>query len=125
MAIDFCELAKTPDRYASQNVAVRAAIFKGWLADGKSLRTFVLTESPKSANCPGFHVTVTLPTENLSALINDDSFVDFEKALHQRTAIEGSFQGYVEYQKRHKEAVSLVLQKVSALDIRRVVPVDR
>jgi hypothetical protein len=68
VTIDFCELAKTPTRYASQNVSVRTAVFKGWLADGKSLRAFVLTESSNSANCPGFHVTVTLPTENSSTL---------------------------------------------------------
>jgi hypothetical protein len=125
VTIDFCELAKTPTRYASQNVSVRTAVFKGWLADGKSLRAFVLTESSNSADCPGFHVTVTLPIENSSTLARDDSFGDFEKALHQRTAIEGTFQGYVEYRKGHKEAVSRVLQKVSALDIRRMVPVDR
>jgi hypothetical protein len=128
MSVDICDLAKTPQKYDGQMVALRAAIFKGWLRPGQTIKEFILTESSSSISCPGIHILVVVPASTRPKpnfdLELDDSFKAFENALHERTAIEGTFQGRFDLE-RGKYPLRLIIMKVSELSIQHTGHVDR
>ena len=128
LTLDICLLAHTPQKYAGQMVQVRGSILTGYQAPGKPIKAFVLTEPFSSISCAGTHILAVLPATikpkpNFDLEV-DESFKAFEKALHERTAIEGTFQGRLEY-KKGKSATRLIIQKISDLKIEHTSRIDR
>lgn len=119
--ISLCEIARTAHQFDGQIVAVRGSVLKGWLRPKEILKQFVITEPEGVIACPGIRMTVVLPSTAKPKpeleLLHDESFRTFEKALHQRTSIEGTFQGLFSHNNQRKLEMQLIVQRVSDLDI--------
>lgn len=140
-----CELAAQPEKYAGKMVAVRGSVTKGWTAAPKPIKEISFGGPWSSVPCTGEIVVVVFPPAvqpppNFS-LEQDDSFNRFQKALRERTHIEGTFEGRFDsavvirdgkrvkvgkgFGRRGRATIRLVLRKVSDLDIRPTRSVDR
>ena len=128
-AISFCEVAGNPRKYAGAMIAIRGSVFKGWLKPDKRLKTFVLTEPDASVVCPSARILAIMPNGQKQKpapnVQRNPALATLERALHQRTAIEGVFEGRLDYKSSGKDQLRLVLTRVSNLEIHKAAHIDR
>lgn len=124
-----CEIAANPGKYAGTMISIRGSVLKGWLHSGKTLKTFVLTEPDSSVVCPSVRIEVVMPDDVKPKpdfnVEKDAAFTSLENALHERTAIEGVFEGRFDYKAGGKDRLRLVVHRVSNLDIQKTGHIDR
>lgn len=145
LELSICKLAKQPENYTGKMVVVRGSVSKGWRAPPKAIKELSISEPWSVVSCPGVVVTVVFPEAVQPKpdfdLQEDDAFRKLEKALRQRTHIEGTFEGRFDsvfvlkdrkrirvgkgFGHRHRATMRLVLRKVYDLEIRPVPPIDR
>ena len=119
--VSICEVSASPDEFAGQMVSIR-----GWVSRGKQL---TLLDVAPSKGCHNDMLTIVLPKDVRPtpefALQSDASFHQFEKALSERTRIEGTFQGRFERLNRGRKSMRLILQRALDLDVKPAGHMDR
>ena len=117
-----CELSNAPVTFVGATVAIR-----GWIGRGRNL---TLLDAKPSKGCRNVILPIVLPTTVRPApdfkLQVDEPYRQFQKALSERTHIEGTFLGRFDYLKHGKTRIRLVLRQVEDLDVTPTAhPIDR
>lgn len=115
--VSVCELEHTPAVFSGQTVAVRANVV------GRSPITIFDYEA---TGCTG-QLLVIQPENKHHELVldRDETFMNFQRALRQRTRITATFAGRFEYPIGRKRGMRLVLQRISELSVVAVPSIDR
>jgi hypothetical protein len=126
--VTICELAKHPSKYAGHLVATRA-----WVGGRRD--TSLLDIKP-SQDCPPGIVILVLPG-NIEptpsfALVEDEIYAQYSKALRGRTHIEATFEGRFDYAPnrnsfgyKRRAKMRIVLRRVSSLAVYPTARLDR